>query len=177
MLKNLIATLQQWQTEPPSSEDQLRAFQLDVLRLVASLIRDHRSDLGGRKVFVNLIVRTGDGVEVVARATDNRTVPKRYSKEECSIAWKALETGLPQMAGDLYVDAPRSPPGKSYKSVLALPVKLRDRVLAVVSIDSELRHHFSGHFDTLLTLLAPYVQLVASGIAVDHDTQQHLLRE
>jgi hypothetical protein len=167
MLRNLLTTIQQWRSAPPS-RDQLKAFQVDALRLIASLVRDHRSDLGGRKIFVNLIVHSGDGVEVVARANDNRQVPMRYTKEQCSIAWKAFETGLPQVTGDLYADARKTSPGKSYKSVLALPVKLRDSVMAVVSIDSELKHHFHGHFDNLLTLVGPYVQLIASSLIEDH---------
>lgn len=176
MLKNIVTVLQQWRTAPPNA-DQRRAFQVDVLRLIASLVRDHRADLGGKKIFVNLIVRAGDGVEVIARASDNRTVPMRYTRDQCSIAWKAFETGVPQMTGDVYVDAPRTGPGKSYKSVLALPVKLRDRVLAVVSIDSELRHHFHSHFDKLQTLLGPYVQLIASAFDEDHDNQRRLPSE
>jgi len=176
MLKNLVTTLQQWGGVRPNP-DQRRAFQVDVLKLVASLVRDHRADLGGKKIFVNLIVRVGDDVEVIARANDNRTVPMRYTKYQCSIAWKALETGVPQLTGDLYADAPKTTPGKSYQSVLALPVKLRNRVLAVVSIDSELKHHFYSHFDKLQTLLGPYVQLIASAIDEDHDNQRLLPAE
>jgi hypothetical protein len=171
LLKTLLEREQLWRTAKPS-HDQIREFQVDALRAIALLVRDHRADLGGRCIFVKLIERAGDGVEVIARADDNRPVPTRYTKEQCSIAWAAFETGVPKVTGDLYSEAPKTTPGKTYNSVLALPVKLRDQVLAVVSIDSELKHHFYGHFDDLQTWLGPYVQLIASSRIEDHDTHQ-----
>ena len=172
LVKTLLERVQQWPSAKPST-DQLRQFQVDALRVIALLVRDHRADLGGRRIFVSLLVTAGDRVEVIARANDNRPVPMQYTKEQCSIAWEAFTTGVPQVSGDLRVDAPATADDKSYQSVMAIPVKLRDRVLAVVSIDSELRHHFHGHFDDLQTWLGPYVKLVASALLERHD--RHLL--
>jgi len=171
MLRSLLEREQQWRSVKPS-RDQLRKFQVDALHAIALLVRDHRADLGGKRIFVNLIVQQGDGVEVIARANDNRPVPTRYTREQCSIAWAAFVTGVPQLTGDLYAEARQTALGKKYNSVLALPVRLRDAVLAVVSIDSELKHHFHGHFDDLQTWLGPYVQLIASSLLEDHDTPQ-----
>jgi len=168
LVKTLLERVQQWTSVKPTA-DQLRQFQVDALRVIALLVRDHRADLGGRRIFVSLLVTAGDRVEVIARANDNRPVPMQYTKEQCSIAWEAFTTGVPQVTGDLRVDAPDTAEDKAYQSVMAIPVKLRDRVLAVVSIDSELRHHFHGHFDDLQTWLGPYVQLVASALIERHD--------
>ena len=172
LLKKLLHTLQLWGDTKPHDHE-LEAFQVDCLKLIVSLVRDHRSDLRGKQIFANLLVRRGaDRVFVIARADDTREVPKEYAQQQVTVAWEAFVTGLPHMAGDLYAEAPSTTPGKSYHSVLAIPVKLQNEVLAVVSIDSEMKHHFHKYFDDLQTLLGPYVQLLASALTQDHDRNQ-----
>jgi hypothetical protein len=114
---------------------------------------------------------------VIARSDDKRPVPKTYSAEECSIVWSAINTGAPQATGDVHSDAPKTGRGKSYQSILALPVRLKNQVLGAVSIDSEAAYHFEGFEDDLEVNLAPYVQLlaivlareVAKALPQDHD--------
>lgn len=170
ILQTLLERLQSWRTTRPTA-DAVREFQRDALRMIASLVRDHRSDLEGKRVFVNLLIRDGDEVVVIARAA-TRPVPVRYTREECSIAWHAFEKGVPHMTGDLYAEEKGTALGKKYNSVLALPVKFRDEVIGVVSIDSELHHHFHSYFDDFQNLLGPYVQLIASSLLEDHDRPQ-----
>lgn len=170
LLGKLIHTAQRWSIDPPSKAER-REYQQDALRLITSYMRDHSSDLKGKLVFVNLLQQTGPGtVMVIGRSDANRPFPKLYRAEQCSLVWEALQTGVPQVTGDVYVDAPATPPGKRYHSIMVLPVKLRDRVLAAVSIDSEARHHFDRYFDRLKEELSPYVQLIAISLSWDHDT-------
>jgi hypothetical protein len=162
LLKKLMEKLQRWHLDPPNAF-QLREFQTDSLKLIVTLVRDHRSDLDGRRIFANLLVRKGeDAIWVIARADDTRLVPKAYSRTECSIAWRAFETGVSQESGDVYEEEPHTELGKTYNSVFAIPVKLNHQVVAVVSIDSDLKHHFYKFKDELQNLVGPYVQLLAS---------------
>lgn len=173
LLKKLLHSMQLWGEQAPTVRE-LENFEVDCLRLIVSLVRDHRSDLHGKKIFANLMVERGDSVLVIARADDNRDVPKAYAREQVSIACSAFETGLPKMTGDVYADAPNTERGKSYSSVLAIPVKIRNQVLAVVSIDSELKYHFYNYFDELENLLGPYIQILASALLADHDNSRVL---
>lgn len=178
-LRSLVYRLQLWFQNAPSQHE-IETFRTDVLQLVASYVRDHRSDLQGRKVFVNLLVAgPSDTVTVVSRSDELREVPKTYTPEECSVVWKVLQTGIPQVCGDLQIEHPGpSSSGKKYKSILALPIKLGHQVLGAVSIDSEEAHHFEAHDHALSEELAPYVQLLASAVGIpiaiatseDHDT-------
>jgi GAF domain-containing protein len=148
---------------------------VSVLHLIASYVRDHRSDLKGRRVFVNLLVRSAERIDVIARSDAKRPLPQSYGPEECSIACAAIDTGAPQVTGDVYRDAPKTKEGKPYKSILALPIILERQVLGAVSIDSKEPYHFEGHVEDLEVQLAPYVQLlaptlvVAAAVAKDHD--------
>jgi hypothetical protein len=89
-------------------------------------------------------------IRLSSRSEDLREPPHR-----ARLAARAFATGVAQVTGDLYVDEGTTDPGKTYNSVLALSVKLGSKVLGVVSIDSELKHHFGSYY------LVPYVQLVA----------------
>lgn len=171
LLEKLIHTTLQWgQTAPTAKE--LRDFQDEALGLIASYVRDHRSDLKGRKIFVNLVVSRGHGLEVIARSDDQRPVPQHYRPEECLVMWTALQEGLTQFTGDIYTDCPKTPKGKPYNSVLAIPIKLDKQVVGGVSVDSAAKYHFDRYVDELQVELAPYVQLLAVTLAGSHGTQE-----
>lgn len=172
-LEALIDRMQRWSLRKPRrklTSEELFDFRRDVLDLINSHVRDHRSDTKGTQIYTNLLVRRGGGVTVIARSDLVRPVPELYTPEECSLAWKTLTTGTPEYSGDIYKDAPRTRPGKRYNSVLVLPVKQADKILGAVSIDSEARYHFDSVFASLHAELAPYVQLLAIALAEDHDT-------
>lgn len=170
LLEKLVHTTVVWLSRPPSPRE-LREFQQDVLGLIASYVRDHRSDLKGRKIFVNLLVPDGDGLTVIARSDDQRPVPQRYAPDECLVMWKALHTGRAQCSGDIYEDCPKTPKGKPYRSVLAIPIKLDKRVVGGVSVDSAAKYHFDRYVDELQVELAPYVQLLAVTLPGSRGTQ------
>lgn len=160
MLEKLLHTTQCWLVHPPN-EREIEEFQKDTLLLIASYVRDHRSDLKGKKIFVNLIVPVGEDLVVIARSDPQRKVPQRYKADECLVAWTAIQEGVTQFTGDIYADCPTTPKGKAYNSVLAIPIKLDKRVVGGVSVDSAAKYHFDRYVDELQTELAPYVQLLA----------------
>jgi hypothetical protein len=168
LLNKLIHTMQLWRDEPPTPRER-EQFQGDVLRLIALFVRDHRADLKGKMIFSNLIIRRGDKAIVIARSDSMRPVPVTYSREQCSIAWAAMDRREPVCTGDVYADAPQTSPGKRYNSVLAMPISLDKQVLGAVSVDSEAKYHFDMYLDEIANALAPYVQLLAVTLDEDHD--------
>lgn len=167
-LQKLLNIQQQWGSIPPTPREQF-TFQHEALELIANYVRDHRSDARGQTIFANLIVRRGNKIVVINRDTFDRPVPQEYTREECSLIWDAIETGKPQVTGNLYEQFPHTKPGKSYCSVFVLPVRWATHVVGAVSIDSEGKYHFDGYVEELQTGLAPYVQLLAGAIVEDHD--------
>ncbi|MEO8844578.1 MAG: GAF domain-containing protein [Kofleriaceae bacterium] len=163
-LVSLLHTVQQWKLVEPNDREVLK-FQTDALVLIASYIRDHRSDVKGKKLFANLLVKDGiEHVKVIARADNNRPIGQRYTRDECTLVWGAFESRSAQMTGNLQEAIPSTPLDKKYKSILTLPIIFRDEVVGVVSIDSEEKYHFDGYFEELPTHLGPYVQLLASSL-------------
>lgn len=144
---------------PLLSPPEVMRFQQETLHLIATYVRDHRSDIKGMQIFANLLVEDGDNMRVVARDRFHRegslTSPKRKT-----LAWVAVSTGEPKMTGDMYADYPETPPGKPYRSILAIPVCRNGRVLGIVSIDSTRRYHFDREMKTLVEYLSPYVALL-----------------
>jgi GAF domain-containing protein len=141
------------------SPDQVREFQLEALRLVAQYVRDHRVDVKGTQIFANLLVEDGDDMVVVARDQTHREHSARCFKRHM-LAWLALTTGEPQITGDVYADYPETMPGKPYRSILVIPVKVGRRVLGVISIDSSRRYHFDRDFQNLVEYVNPYIALL-----------------
>jgi hypothetical protein len=164
MLEKLLHTIQCWLQTPPN-EREIEEFHKDTLLLIASYVRDHRSDLKGKKIFVNLLVVDKEELVVVARSDSRRSFPKRYRADECLVAWTAITEGTTQFSGDIYADCPNTPKGKPYNSVLVIPIKLDKRVVGGVSVDSAAKYHFDRYVDELQTELAPYVQLLAVTLA------------
>lgn len=173
LLEKLLHTTQTWLTEPPNQRE-IEEFQNDALHLIASYVRDHRSDLNRKKIFVNLLVRDGDELVVIARSDTQRPIPQRYKREECQIMWEAIEQGVTRCTGDVYADSPKTPKGKPYSSVLALPLKLDKRVVGGVSVDSAAKYHFDRYVEELQTELAPYVQLLAVTLAGFYGTRRRV---
>ncbi|MEJ7596788.1 MAG: GAF domain-containing protein [Kofleriaceae bacterium] len=170
-LWELINIAQQWIGSPPSTRER-NDYRDKVLALIVSYMRDHSADPKKRTIFVNLVEHVGGNVvSVIARSDANRPLPTFYQAEQCSLVWEAMKTGVAQVTGDVYTDAPLTPAGKRYHSVMALPVKFGGKtgeVVGVVSIDSEQKFHFDRHFDRLKEELSPYVQLLAVAMTLDH---------
>jgi GAF domain-containing protein len=115
--------------------------------------------MGAKQIFANLLIGEGDEMVVVARDQVHRVGGARYPRN-VMIASKALETGHPQLVGELYEEWPETVEGKPYRSILAIPVNTESKVVGVVSIDSSLPFHF--HADpNLVNYLMPYVGLLA----------------
>ena len=94
--------------------------------------------------------------------------------DECQIMWTAITEGVTHYTGDLYADCPKTPKGKAYSSVLAIPIKLDKRVVGGVSVDSAAKYHFDRYVDELQTELAPYVQLLAVTLAGFYGTHKRV---
>jgi hypothetical protein len=141
-------------------EGEERRFRHEVLHLIASYVRDHRLDTDATRIFVSLLVADGEDMIVVARDSDNRPVPARH-RGTGTLVGKALETGCAQVTGNVYVDFPETPPGKPYKSILVVPVKLDGHTYGAVSIDSSRPYHFDRNSGELANYLLPYACLLA----------------
>jgi hypothetical protein len=173
LLEKLIHSVHLWVSKAPAKRE-IEVFQQDTLHLIASYVRDHRSDLKGKKIFVNLLIRDGEELVVVARSDLKRPIPQRYKADECLVMWTAIETGVTQFTGDVYIDSPATPAGKPYNSVLAMPIKLDKKVVGGVSVDSAAKYHFDRYVDELQTELAPYVQLLAVTLAGHYGTHERV---
>ena len=73
-------------------------------------------------------------------------------------ATQVFEDGRARVLGDLRAAYPGE--RKPYRSILALPVRSNDRVLAVVSIDSARPYHFDLEYQELERYVAPYLALL-----------------
>lgn len=152
------------------SVEELNAYQEEVLSLIVSYVRDHRRDLAGAEIFANLILEIGDSMAVVARDTWHRRSSGRMPREH-SVAFEVLKTGEHKVVGDLYREYPQTPPGKPYRSILAIPVFLGSKTVGVVSIDSSRAYRFDGDAKNLVSYLVPYVALLAWTIEAIHTSR------
>lgn len=158
LLYSLIHKREQINAQAPAN---IANFRQEALTLIAEHVRHSRGDRKGVEIFANLLIADGNEMVVVARDRlhMNRTTPAR-SLKSCSLAWKALSSGVEQVTGDVYADYPETMPGKPYRSILVIPVKWRETLVGVVSVDSSRRYHFDGTFRELVRSLLPYVALL-----------------
>lgn len=147
------------------SVQEQRELQVEILELVAAYVREHRNDLSSTQIFASLLVEDKDELVVVARDRAGRQVPARRPREGM-LAAQVFQTGVDCCTGDVSVDFPDTPADKSYRSILAIPVKdANHKVRAVVSIDSSLAYHFDDDRRELVTYLYPYVSLMLCTLA------------
>lgn len=154
LLYTLIKDLQR---SPTMTDGERARFQRDVLRLIASYVRSHRSDFSETEIYVNLLVPRGDDLIVAARDSDHRLPSATYPRRVMAAA-RVFETGDYVVVGDVhreYGDAE-----KPYRGILLLPVRGPSSVLAVVSIDSAKPHHFDLEGRDLERYLLPYMALL-----------------
>jgi hypothetical protein len=135
---------------------EVRRFQEEALDFIARSVRDRRSDLEGSAIYANLLVENGEYMMVIARNESHRILPGRYPKENL-LAWRALESGRPKLLGDLG----ETEANPLYRSILALPVTWRGIPVGVVTVDSQLSHHFDRDFQSLTDELNPFVAMLA----------------
>lgn len=139
---------------------EVQRFQEQALWVIASCVRDHRNDGTYPTIFANLLVVEGDEMVVIARDREHRGTPRRYPKAN-TVVDEAFTSGEAAMTGDVYADFPDTPPGKPYRSILAIPIRRKDgSVLGVVSIDSTRRYHFDIHWKDLIQGVVPFVHLL-----------------
>jgi hypothetical protein len=154
----LISKAQNWQSHSAARE--VTAFQESALQLIAMYTRDHRTDLKGTQIFANLMVPHGNDLVVVARDLTTRPVPQRYGMGDNLLCWAAFRDNETKYTGDVYRDFPKTPPGKPYRSILAVPVRdAGGNAMGVVSIDSSRRYHFDLAVEELKFYLLPYIAL------------------
>jgi hypothetical protein len=149
-------------------------YQRDCLWLVANYVRAWRWDLAAKKIFANLLIEDPCDPEyliVVARDreqyVDARPIPKRYLRLERLIN-ECFNTGKYCEIGDLSLQSGKRDHDCTYQSILGLPIKDDSgRVIAVVSIDSSLRHHFAMEGDLLEVYLQPYLVALRPSIELE----------
>jgi len=161
----LYKLLQQMEGPTNASLLDVRMFQQDALSLIANYVRDHRADVKGTVVFANLLIPAADDPESLVVITRDREHLDRQTPSKVAIAdtvvGEAFTAGREVICGDIYKEFPDTVPGKPYRSVLAIPVKRRGRILGVVSIDSSRRYHFDGDAENLTSYVNPYIALLA----------------
>jgi GAF domain-containing protein len=140
-------------------QERINQYRTEVLQLVAAYVRSHRSDERGTMVFANLLAEQ-DGVwKVLARDQrhrfDSPVIPKEHS-----LAWQAFTAGESKVTGDVYREYPNSPPGRPYRSILAIPVFMGEKPVGVVTIDSSRKYHFDNDRLNLVHDLNPFVSLL-----------------
>lgn len=156
LLLRLVKEMQRGQT---MTAFEVSRFQQETLQLIASYVRGHRSDTKRNEIFVNLLVEDGNSLKVVARDLDHRLPGALYPKENM-VAWRAIQTGIVQLTGDVQTEYPNTASAKKYKSILALPVCADVGVLGCVSIDSIRPCHFDLEWSELERNVSPYVALL-----------------
>lgn len=144
----------------PIGADSLRGYREEVLEFLASYVRDHRVDRKGTQIFVNLVAPEEEEMVVLARNQPHRQNSGRLAKGH-SLAWQVMSSGEAKVVGDLYAEFPNTPLGKTYNSILAIPIILRDRTLGVVCIDSTRKYHFDSDFRELVNSLSPTIAMLA----------------
>ena len=150
------------------------SFQRDCLWLVANYVRAWRWDLAAKNIFANLLIEDpedSDYLIVIARdreqRVDARPVPKRYLRSERLIS-ECFNTGKYCEVGNLSLQSGNRDPDCPYKSILGLPLKDDSgKVIAVVSIDSSLRHHFAMEGDLLEVYLQPYLVTLRPSVELE----------
>lgn len=83
LLYTLIKDLQR---APAMGAAERVRFQSDVLRLIASYVRSHRSDFSETEIYVNLIVEDGSDLVVLARDSNHRLPRARYPRASLAAA-------------------------------------------------------------------------------------------
>lgn len=157
----LYRTVQKMSRWPSLTPAEVHDYQRDVLSLVVSFVRDHRSDRRGSMVFANLLVRRGESLVVIARDKDHRA-PDSSLPLRGTAAGDAFRSGSSVSTGDVENDYPLGPRRKPYCSVLAIPVRYADRVVGIVTIDSARKFHFDfGVDDEVVDHVMPYLALLS----------------
>lgn len=154
----LHTIVMEMQHREPLQINELRRYQRDVLKYIASYVRGHRADISGTEIFVNLLQIEGDEMVVVARNEEHRQPGARYAKDGM-LAYEAMVSGCCRWVGEPEQLGPEAK-DKPYKSVLVLVVRDYERVLGAVSIDSTRAHHFDLEATELDRELAPIVAML-----------------
>jgi hypothetical protein len=152
---------------------QVERHQREVLELIAMYVRSHREDASANEIFVNLLVEDGDDMVVVARDRDHRKPVARYPKEKMIVA-VALDRGTMQCTGDVAKEWGIR--DRTYRSILAIPVRSENRILGVVSIDSTRANHFDIECEELERFLAPYIALLVWTLERNVAMSGHLVK-
>lgn len=157
----LVEKMQQMLASPdPIGRERMLDFRVEVLQLIASYARSHRSDELGNMIFVNLLGE-GDGQwKVLARDQRHRLDAPVLPRED-SLAWQAYVSGEARVTGDVYDEFPSTPAGRPYRSILAIPVFCGGtKPVGVVTIDSKRKYHFDSDQLNLVLDLNPFVAML-----------------
>ncbi|WP_434346676.1 GAF domain-containing protein [Myxococcus virescens] len=143
----------------PIGEERRQEYCVEVLQLIASYVRSHRSDEDGKMIHANLLGEKNGQWCVLAR-DERRRLDVPCIPKESSLAWQAFASGEAKVTGDVFEDFPGTPTDRPYRSILAIPVFAGVRPVAVVTIDSTRRYHFDSDRNNLVTDLNPFVAML-----------------
>ncbi|MDX2051885.1 MAG: GAF domain-containing protein [Polyangiaceae bacterium] len=165
LLYRLIKDLQRHRAMSPG---EVSRFQQETLGLIASYVRSHRADFSATQIYVNLLVEDGDDLVVIARDSEHRKPGARYQRRLMA-ATTVFETGDHLVVGNVHREY--GDVEKPYRSILLLPIRGPEAVLAVLSIDSAKPHHFDLEGRSLERYLAPYVALLEWSLVACHSSR------
>ena len=150
------------------SEQQVQTIRTQVLATIASNVGSFFYDFTTTKTSAALLVlrdiQVGDKTQkcltVVAREIPVGA-PRNILDVENYIAYRTITLGWLHSTGNIDWEYPQLV-GKSYKSVLSLPLKLdTGEVVGAVNVQSSRRFHFSERELLFETNLSPYLALMA----------------
>jgi hypothetical protein len=146
------------------SKDKIRGY---ALGLISSYVRGHRSDTKEVKIFASLLVEQTDTIRVLHRSSTGKAVHDESFLKTTMLATRAFAESQVVWSGDIKSDYPDTAVGKSYNSVMVVPIfpvnspSANPRPIGAVSIVSSEPYHFDTYTDELETHLMPYVKLLS----------------
>ena len=142
-------------------------FQHQILKEIASTVMTVARS-SGAKVLACLLVKDGEQLELIGWS-DHREgrIPSASIPLAAEVgAALTFRTGKTQHVPDVREVDGEDFTGKAYRSVLTFPVKVQDRVVGVVAVDSTEAHHFDHWLVDLDVHVRPFVELISFSVAV-----------
>jgi hypothetical protein len=145
-----------------ATEEKIKEIRQKLINCIGDTARAYRNDVHGNTIFSNLLIPEGDYLRVAVRNDPERTGGTRHKKSDLKCS-EVLESRKALFCGNVQKTSYPKRETK-YKSFMAIPVldTKKEQCLAIVTIDSVEFHHFDGIYETLDTLLGPYISTITT---------------
>jgi signal transduction histidine kinase len=116
--------------------------------------------------FSGIAVNEGENFRYVRIIGDEKALDWSFSLQKPSITGKVIKTGLPQYIRDTTLDPEyeKGPGDAPQQSEIALPIKVEDRVVAVLNVEGEYNTLFNDVDINLLEILVGQLSSAATRI-------------